>query len=158
MAKYDLALKKLQKKRLEVSSQIGNLDLLYRTTVDEDTNILIDLGYLSGLEKAEEILFELQKKNDENGQKLWYTGSPNDIKPNNRGSYILIMRSHFSSEDGINDGDIKIDCDFWNGEDWEGYEIGEGKWEVLYFTKLKWLLFPLPKELGVKRTDSLFFD
>ena len=151
MAKYDLALKKLQQERLEVYNQIDENN-------DGNTDTLLNIGYLNGLEKAEDILFNLQKKNDENGQKLWYTGSPNDIKPNNRGSYILIMKAHFFSDDGIEEGDIKIDSDFWNGEEWEGYEIGEGKWEVLYFTKLKWLLFPIPKELGVKRSDSLFFN
>lgn len=151
MAKYDLALKKLQQERLEVYNQIDE-------NADGNTDTLLNIGYLNGLEKAEDILFNLQKKSDENGQKLWYTGSPNDIKPNNRGSYILIMKAHFSSDDGIEEGDIKIDSDFWNGEEWEGYEVGEGKWEVLYFTKLKWILFPIPKELGVKRSDSLFFN
>lgn len=151
MAKYDLALKKLQQERLGVYNQIDE-------DADGNTDTLLNIGYLNGLEKAEDILFNLQKKSDENGQKLWYTGSPNDIKPNNRGSYILIMKAHFSSDDGIEEGDIKIDADFWNGEEWEGYEIGEDKWEVLYFTKLKWILFPIPKELGVKRSDSLFFN
>lgn len=151
MAKYDLALKKLQQERLEVYNQIDE-------NADGNTDTLLNIGYLNGLEKAEDILFNLQKRTNENGQKLWYTGSPNDIKPNNRGSYILIMRAHFTSDDGIEEGDIKIDADFWNGEEWEGYEVGEGKWEVLYFTKLKWILFPIPKELGVKRSDSLFFN
>lgn len=156
MAKYDLALKRLQKERLEVSSQIEGLD-------DGDSDALLDLGFLSGLEKAEEILYDLQKKNEENGKKLWYQGCPNDIKPNNTGTYILIMRSHFDSEDeniSIKKGDIKIDADYWDGENWESFAMSDeesDRWEVLYFTKLKWLLFPIPEELGVKRSDKLFF-
>ena len=82
MAKYDLALKKLQQERLEVYNQIDENN-------DGNTDTLLNIGYLNGLEKAEDIIFKLQKKNDENGQKLWHTGSPNDIKPNNRGTYIL---------------------------------------------------------------------
>ena len=115
-------------------------------------------GFLAGVSKAEEIIFAESKKlkNESNG--LWYTGSPNDIKPNNRGTFIVIMKAGFDSDDGVEKGKIYIDTDFWNGEEWEGYEVGEGKWEVLYFTKLKWIKFPLPEELGIKRTDSLFFD
>ena len=156
MAKYDLALKKLQKERLEMSSQMEGLDA-------DDPDYLLDLGFLSGIEKAEEILFDLQKQSNDNGRKLWYTGSPNDIKPNNCGTYILIMRSHFNSEDEnapVHEGDIKIDSDYWDGENWESFRANDSDpdgWEVLYFTKLKWLMFPLPEELGMKRSDKLFF-
>ena len=151
MGKYDLALKKLQEERLEVSGDI-------ETKGEADNDLYLDLGFLSGIEKAEEILYDLQKQTKDSGQKLWYTGSPNDIKPNNRGTYVLIMKANFDSDDGIDCGDIKIDTDFWNGEDWEVYEVGDEAWEILYFTKLKWLMFPLPESLGMKRSDSLFFN
>ena len=142
MGKYDIALKKLQNLRLEV----GNEEELY------------DLGFKNGLMRAEEVLYALQKQTDYEGNKLWYTGSPNDIKPNNCGTYVLIMRSNFDSEDGVKSGNIYIDTDFWDGEKWEGFETGDDRWTVLYFTKLKWIWFPLPKELGIKRSDDLFFN
>lgn len=157
MGKYSEALKKLQSERLEVFSKMeGGHD-------PGDSDLYFDLGYLSGIEKAEEILYALQKKTNENGRKLWYTGSPNDIKPNNCGTYILIMRAHFNSDDDnveIKEGDIKIDADYWDGENWESFVMSDeekDRWEVLYFTKLKWLMFPIPEELGVKRSDSMFF-
>lgn len=152
MGKYDLALKKLQSRRLEVSSKIGE------GRDPEDNELYLDLGFVSGIEEAEEVLFNLQKQLEHNTKTLWYTGSPNDIKPNNRGTYILIMKAHFDSDDDVKKDDIKIDADFWDGENWESYETGDGAWEVLYFTKLKWIMFPLPEELGVKRSDSLFFN
>lgn len=148
MGKYDLALRKLQNERLEMSSKVDG----------EDGSSLVIAGFVNGIEKAEEIIYELQKQSDRDTKNLWYTGCPNDIKPNNRGTYILIMRADFDSEDGIEKGGIYIDTDFWNGEEWEGIETGEDRWTVLYFTKLKWIWFPLPKELGIKRTDDLFFD
>ena len=150
MGKYDLALKKLQNERLEASSKME--------LVDEYNSDSL-LGFLSGIERAEEIIFDLQKQSKDNGRKLWHTGSPNDIKPNNRGTYVIIMKAHFDSEDGIENGNIYIDTDFWDGENWESFETGEENlWEVLYFAKLKWLLFPIPEELGVKRSDKLFFN
>ena len=151
MGKYDIALKKLQNERLEVSSKIERDD-------SDNSDNWLDIGFVSGIEKAEEILYELQKQTDRDCNNLWYTGSPNDIKPNNRGTYILIMRACFDSEDGIENGKIYIDTDFWDGEKWEGFETGDDRWDVLYFAKLKWIWFPLPKELGIKRTDDLFFN
>lgn len=134
---------KLQNERLEAWMKFGYENNLYA----------------AGLERAETIIFAEQQKCKKENKALWYSGSPNDIKPNNRGTYILIMRAGFDSEeDGVEKGKIYIDSDFWNGEEWESFEIGEGKWEVLYFTKLKWIKFPLPEELGIKKDDSLFFD
>lgn len=149
MAKYDQALKRLQKARVEVSSKIPR-------TESFTPQSWVDLGFVSGIEKAEEILLDLQEQSRENGYKLWYTGSPNDLRSNNRGTYILIMRANFDSEDGIKNGHIYIDSDYWDGNDWESLDFGENGWELLYFTKLKWLMFPLPKSLGVKRSDDLF--
>ena len=149
MAKYDQALKRLQKARVEVSSKIPR-------TESFTPQSWVDLGFVSGIEKAEEILLNLQEQSRENGYKLWYTGSPNDLRSNNRGTYILIMRANFDSEDGIKNGHIYIDSDYWDGDDWESLDFGENGWELLYFTKLKWLMFPLPKSLGVKRSDDLF--
>lgn len=144
MGKYDLALNKLQKERLEAACSLGSS---------------IDIGFISGVERAEQILFELQKQADNESKSLWYTGSPNDIKPNNRGTYILIMKAGFDSEDGVENGNLYIDTDFWDGEKWEGFEVGDDRWTVLYFTKLKWLKFPLPEGLDInKRSDIHFFD
>lgn len=129
---------------------------------DDDTyisNKIYTDAFIAGIERAEAIIFDEQQRCKKEAYSLWYTGSPNDLKPNNRGTYILIMRAEFDSEeDGIEKGKIYIDSDFWNGEEWESFEIGEGKWEVLYFTKLKWIKFPLPAELGIKKNDSLFFS
>lgn len=144
MGKYDLALKKLQNERLEAAT---------------GPRSAVDLGYISGIEKAEEIIFEMQKQSDLENKNLWYTGCPNDLKPNNRGTYILIMRAEFDSDDGVEKGKLYIDTDFWDGEKWEGFEVGDDRWTVLYFTKLKWLKFPLPDGLEIeKRSDVLFFD
>ena len=117
-------------------------------------------GYIKGLEVAESIIFSEQKNIKKECDSLWYKGNPNEIKPNNRGTYIVILKSHFDSDDGIENGKIYIDSDFWDGENWESFEAGEDEspWEVLYFTKLKWIKFPLPDELGIKKNDSLFFD
>lgn len=146
MGKYDLALKKIQQERL---SKAASGDILNP----------IGNGYINGLLKAENILYELQNGLDVSTKNLWYTGSPNDLKPNNRGTFVLIMKAGFDAEDeGITKGSIYIDSDFWDGEQWDSYEIGEDKWTVLYFTKLKWIKFPLPEELGIKKTDSLFFN
>ena len=123
MAKYDQALKRLQKARVEVSSKIPR-------TESFTPQSWVDLGFVSGIEKAEEILLDLQEQSRENGYRLWYTGSKN--------------------------GHIYIDSDYWDGDDWESLDFGENGWELLYFTKLKWLMFPLPKSLGVKRSDDLF--
>ena len=149
MAKYDLALKKLQNERLEASSKLEDVDKYASDGL---------LGYLSGLERAEAILFDLQKQNEDSTKALWYRGCPNDIKPNNRGTYVVIMKAHFDSDDGIQKGNVYIDTDFWDGENWESFEIGESTWEVLYFTKLEWLRFPLPEDLGFKRSDKMFFN
>ena len=146
MGKYDLALKKIQEHRLSITSMGGEY-----TSSTQD--------YITGLIKAENILYELQNNLDVSSKNLWYKGSPNDLKPNNRGTFVLIMRAGFDAEDeGITKGSIHIDSDFWDGEQWESYETGEDKWTVLYFTKLKWIKFPLPEELGIKRSDSLFFN
>ena len=143
MGKYALALRKIQEERIKESASI-----------ETDFNS----GVIVGLSKAESILYRLQEQSKENGYNLWYTGSPNDIKPDNRGTYILVMRAGFDSEDGIEKDGIYIDADYWNGIEWESFETGEDKWQVLYFTKLKWLMFPLPKELGIKRSDDLFIE
>ena len=141
-------LQKLQMERLEKSNTAtGDLWL--------DKHIQ---GFVSGIEAAEQIIFSEQKNIQKEVKGLWYTGSPNDIKPNNRGTYVVILKAHFDSEDGIENGKIYIDSDFWDGENWESFEIGEGLWEVLYFTKLKWIKFPLPDELGMKKSDEMFFS
>lgn len=157
MGKYSVALRKLQSERLEQAS-------VFRSDSynDEPYDNGYGDGYIDGIEKAEEILFSLQTIQQDNSKKLWYKGSPNDLRPNNRGSYILIMKSHFNSNDDENPikvGDIKIDSDFWDGEKWEhGYRISDDKWEVLYFAKLKWVAFPIPGDLGIKRSDDIFFN
>ena len=145
MGKYNQALKKIQEARIQHA-------------LDNRDNAERYFGYMSGLEKAEEILYTLQQQSNANGQKLWYTGSPNDIKPDNCGDYILIMKSRFTSEDeDIKPGDIFISASYWNGEEWEDFNTGDDGWEILYFTKLKWIMFPLPNALGMKRSDKLFF-
>lgn len=146
MGKYDLALKQIQEARLE-HNKIG-----------EKLNDY-DKGYIHGLEDAEAIIYSLQKDITVQSKSLWYRGTPNDIKPNNRGTFILIMKAGFDAEDeGIIKGNIYIDSDFWDGEQWESFETGEGKWTILYFTKLKWVKFPLPEELGIRKSDNLFFN
>lgn len=147
MGKYDVALRKLQAERIEKSTQISDQYLLNQ----------FNEGYISGIEKAEEILYGLQQHSIENGKKLWYTGSPNDLKPNNKGTYILVMKAHFSNDE-ITEGQIYVDADYWDGEQWEDLNVDEDGWEVLYFTKLKWLKFPLPSPLGMKRSDKMFIQ
>lgn len=154
MGKYDIALKRLQTERLERASQT---DTGEEHPYDEGYND----GYIDGLEQAEEILFKLQNTAKANGQKLWYTGSPNDLKPKNVGTYIVIMRSNFNDnedENPIHVGDIKIDTDFWDGDRWGNHNYDTTGWDLLYFTKLKWLMFPIPNELNIKRSDKLFFN
>ena len=150
MGKYDIALKHFQSERLKKASELNEAEYPY----DEGYHD----GYIDGLERGEEILYRLQNISKSNGRKLWYTGSPNDLKPNNRGTYILIMRSKFDNndeEDPIKVGDIKIDMDFWDGNHWQHHNSG---WEVVYFTKLKWVMFPIPSDLGIKRSDDIFFN
>ena len=116
-----------------------------------------DYTLAPGLEKAESIIFSEQQKYKSDAERLWYTGNPNDIKPNNTGTYIVIIKANFDSEDGIKKGQVYIDADFWTGDEWDIHEFGEEAWELLYFTKLKWIKFPIPEELGIKRSDDLFF-
>lgn len=148
MAKYTRALQRLQEVRLEHTQIYDNTsDLFYQKS---------ERGFINGISAAESILFEEQERVKAAHESTWHTGSPNDIKPNNSADYILILKAHFDSEDGIEKDHIYISQDYWNGENWEGYEIGEDKWEVLYFAKLKWLHLTLPKNLGVKWNDDLF--
>ena len=136
---------KLQEARLEVSSRLSGVDPF-------------DAGVISGLEQAEEIMFLEQQRCKKDADNLWYTGSPNDIKANNTGTYLVIMKAGFTSDDGVEKDQIYIDADFWNGEEWEVHEFGEGEWELLYFTKLKWVRFPLPESLGIKKSDKMFLN
>lgn len=148
MAKYTRALQRLQEVRLEHTQICDNTsDLFYQKS---------ERGFINGISAAESILYEEQERVKTAHESTWHTGSPNDIKPNNSADYILILKAHFDSEDGIEKDHIYISQDYWNGENWEGYEIGEDKWEVLYFAKLKWLHLTLPKDLGVKWNDDLF--
>lgn len=148
MAKYTRALQRLQEVRLEHTQICDNTsDLFYQKS---------ERGFINGISAAESILYEEQERAKTAHESTWRTGSPNDIKPNNSADYILILKAHFDSEDGIEKDHIYISQDYWNGENWEGYEIGEDKWEVLYFTKLKWLHLILPKDLGLKWNDNLF--
>lgn len=148
MAKYTRALQRLQEVRLEHTQICDNTsDLFYQKS---------ERGFINGISIAESILYEEQERAKAVHENFWHTGSPNDIKPNNSADYILILKAHFDSEDGIEKDHIYISQDYWNGENWEGYEIGEDKWEVLYFAKLKWLHLTLPKDLGVKWNDDLF--
>lgn len=148
MAKYTRALQRLQEVRLEHTQICDNTsDLFYQKS---------ERGFINGISAAESILFEEQERVKAAHESTWHTGSPNDIKPNNSADYILILKAHFDSEDGVEKDHIYISQDYWNGENWEGYEIGEDKWEVLYFAKLKWLHLALPKNLGVKWNDDLF--
>lgn len=143
MAKYTRALQRLQELRLDKELRANENDKL-------------ETGIIKGLGIAESILYEEQEHVKTAHESTWHTGSPNDIKPNNSADYILILKAHFDSEDGIEKDHIYISQDYWNGENWEGYEIGEDKWEVLYFAKLKWLHLTLPKDLGLKWNDNLF--
>ena len=152
MGIVDRILKKLQAKRMEMS-RFAEGPGQFNT---KGTYGTYASGFVDGLSYAEQIIFDEQQRTDQMSKGLWYTGSPNDIKPNNRGTYILIMKAHFDSEDGVKKDHIYIDTDFWDGEKWEGFEIGDGSWEVLYFTKLKWLKFRLPDSLGMTKTDDLF--
>lgn len=148
MAKYTRALQRLQEVRLEHTQICDNTsDLFYQKS---------ERGFINGISAAESILYEEQGRINAAHENFWHTGSPNDIKPNNSADYILILKAHFDSEDGIEKDHIYISQDYWNGENWEGYEIGEDKWEVLYFAKLKWLHLTLPKDLGLKWNDNLF--
>lgn len=144
MSKYDRAIRKISEERSKYD--ICNGDYTE--------------GIIAGLTKAEDILWALGTESRANGQKLWYSGSPNDLKPENKGTYILILKAHFNSDDEvvIRDGDIKIDSDWWDGENWENFEVGDDKWEVLAWTKLKWLLFPFPNYLHLRRSDALFIE
>lgn len=148
MAKYTRALQRLQEVRLEHAQICDNTsDLFYQKS---------ERGFINGISAAESILYEEQERIKASRESIWHTGSPNDIKPNNSADYILILKAHFDSEDGVEKDHIYISQDYWNGENWEGYEIGEDKWEVLYFAKLKWLHLTLPKDLGLKWNDNLF--
>lgn len=148
MAKYTRALQRLQEVRLEHTQTYDNTtDLFFQAS---------ERGFINGVSVAESILYEEQEHVKTAHESTWHTGSPNDIKPNNSADYILILKAHFDSEDGIEKDHIYISQDYWNGENWEGYEIGEDKWEVLYFAKLKWLHLTLPKDLGLKWNDNLF--
>lgn len=148
MAKYTRALQRLQEIRLEhTQTYVNTSDLFIKKN---------ESGFISGIGVAESILYEEQECAKTAHESTWHTGSPNDIKPNNSADYILILKAHFDSEDGIEKDHIYISQDYWNGENWEGYEIGEDKWEVLYFAKLKWLHLTLPKDLGLKWNDNLF--
>ena len=148
MAKYTRALQRLQEVRLEhTQTYVNTTDLFIKKN---------ESGFISGISVAESILYEEQEHVKTAHESAWHTGSPNDIKPNNSADYILILKAHFDSEDGIEKDHIYISQDYWNGENWEGYEIGEDKWEVLYFAKLKWLHLTLPKDLGLKWNDNLF--
>ena len=145
MGLFDSILKRFQTARL------------MRATVSGDGSPY-DKGFIDGVNYCEKVIFEEQQKSDQLTKGMWYTGNPNDLKPNNTGTYILIMKAHFDSEDGIEKDHIYIDTDFWNGTGWEGFEFGENAWELLYFTKLKWLRFRIPSELGIKKTDDLFIS
>ena len=148
MAKYTRALQRLQEIRLEhIQTYVNTTDLFIKKN---------ESGFISGISVAESILYEEQECAKTAHESTWHTGSPNDIKPNNSDDYILILKAHFDSEDGIEKDHIYISQDYWNGENWEGYEIGEDKWEVLDFAKLKWLHLTLPKDLGLKWNDNLF--
>ena len=148
MAKYTRALQRLQEVRLEhTQTYVNTTDLFIKKN---------ESGFISAISVAESILYEEQECAKAAHENFWHTGSPNDIKPNNSADYILILKAHFDSEDGIEKDHIYISQDYWNGENWEGYEIGEDKWEVLYFAKLKWLHLTLPKDLGLKWNDNLF--
>ena len=117
-----------------------------------------NVDYKAGLECAEKLIFDEQEKMKANPHNIWYQGSPNDLKPNNSADYILILKAHFNSDDGIENGHIYITTDYWDGSEWEGYQFGENEWELLYFCKLKWVYLPLPPELGIKRSDALFIS
>ena len=148
MAKYTRARQRLQEVRLEhTQTYVNTTDLFIKKN---------ESGFISAISVAESILYEEQECAKAAHENFWHTGSPNDIKPNNSADYILILKAHFDSEDGIEKDHIYISQDYWNGENWEGYEIGEDKWEVLYFAKLKWLHLTLPKDLGLKWNDNLF--
>ena len=148
MAKYTRVLQRLQEIRLKHTQiYVNTSDLFLKKN---------ESGFINGISVAESILYEEQERVKTAHESTWHTGSPNDIKPNNSADYILILKAHFDSEDGIEKDHIYISQDYWNGENWEGYEIGEDKWEVLYFAKLKWLHLTLPKDLGLKWNDNLF--
>lgn len=146
MAKYTKVLQQLQELRLEKESNMTS-DLWGQK---------FDSGFIHGINAAEKILYEEQEQSKTVGRSIWHTGSPNDIKLNNTGDYVLILKAHFDSDDGIEADHVYISQDYWNGTEWEGFEVGEDRWEVLYFAKLKWLFIPLPPELGMKKNDKMF--
>lgn len=158
MPKYTKVLQKLQEARLEREAKISN-EITARLSdgkFDGGWDSNFDGGFISGINYAEKVLYADQEQLKTNGNHLWRTGNPNDLKANNTGDYVLILKSHFNSDDGIEADHIYISQDYWNGTEWEGFEVGADRWEVLYFAKLKWLYFPLPSELGIKKTDDLF--
>lgn len=151
MGKYSKLLCAIQEVRLKKSREIGDCESEY------------DIGFKDGFNNAflkiEEVVNEFQigeaQKARENGERLWYKGSPEDIKQDNRDDYVVIIRPVIDISDEIKYGDIYISADYWDGKTWETY-YDPSEWEVLYFTKLKWLHFPIPSELGLKKSESMF--
>lgn len=113
-------------------------------------------GFLDGLEAAEDAICDEQKSmhvkivNGKN--ELWKQGIPSET-----GDYVLIIKSHFTC-DGIEKDKIYISADYWNGYEFESLILGDGEWSVLYFAKLGDLHFPMPNELGIRKTADMFLD
>lgn len=127
-------------------------------SADGKIDAFID-GFNNAFIAVEEAINDFQEKEaqktHENGERLWYKGSPENIKENNSDDYVVIVRAVFEDGDKIKYGGVYISTDYWDGTSWEHY-FDPTEWDVLYFTKLKWLHFPIPAELNLKKRDEMF--
>ena len=147
MSKYSGILYSIRKKlrdRLAIMQTDSSFTRGYKAAVDEIENIIFD----------EEERDRIRREKDR--QNLWYPGekTPEDLKEMNTGDYILLVKALVDDEDVVKGGVYAI-CDYWTGSSWydtsDNYAV-----DILYWTKLKWLRFPLPSEFKGMKREELF--
>ena len=157
MAKYSSILYSIRKKFHEVKERFESC--LYTPVFTTNCNDAYLNGYDDAIKDVEGIIFEQQEKDRSNYEHMqrtmWYPGtkSPNDLKPNNRGDYILIVKARYADEvDGVKKDGIYIITDYWTGTEFMDTDSSD-IFEILYWCKLKWLKLALPMDIHGRKEE-----
>lgn len=157
MAKYSSILYSIRKKFHEVKERFDSE--VYTPMFSYNCNVAYLAGYDDAVKDAERIIFEQQDKDQtyyEHMQRtMWYPGSksPNDLKENNRGDYILIVKTRYDdAPDGVKKDGVYIITDYWTGTEFMDVNSTD-MFDVLYWCKLKWIRLALPMDIHGKREE-----